>query len=150
MHIAFDIPDNIPNVVATDQDPARAALEALVLEGYRSERLSEYDVQQLLGFDSRFDVHGFLKEHRAYMHMTMENIQRDTEAAWSAVVESPRRNGNQPRSSRMIVIADTSPLNYLIWIGEVEVLPALYARVVVPPIVCKELSREGAPDIVSE
>lgn len=29
----------------------------------------------------------------------------------------------------MIVIADTSPLNYLIWIGEVEILPALYARV---------------------
>ena len=48
----------------------------------------------------------------------------------------------------MIVIADTSPLNYLIWIGEVEILPALYARVVVPPIVCKELSREGAPVIV--
>jgi predicted nucleic acid-binding protein len=48
----------------------------------------------------------------------------------------------------MIVIADTSPLNYLVWIGEVEILPTLYARVVVPPTVCKELSREGAPDIV--
>lgn len=29
-----------------------------------------------------------------------------------------------------------------------EILPALYARVVVPPIACKDLSREGAPDIV--
>jgi predicted nucleic acid-binding protein len=48
----------------------------------------------------------------------------------------------------MIVIADTSPLNYLIWIGEVEILPALYPRVVVPPIVCEELGREGAPNIV--
>lgn len=33
----------------------------------------------------------------------------------------------------MIVIADTSPLNYLIRIGEIEILPALYARIVVPP-----------------
>jgi predicted nucleic acid-binding protein len=30
----------------------------------------------------------------------------------------------------MIVIADTSPLNYLIWISEVEVLPQLYNKVV--------------------
>ena len=56
MHIALDIPD-IPNVVAPNQDPARAALEAMALEGYRSERLSEYDVQQLLGFESRFEAH---------------------------------------------------------------------------------------------
>lgn len=49
----------------------------------------------------------------------------------------------------MIVIADTSPLNYLIWIGEADVLPALYSRVVVPPMVRQELSREGAPGIVT-
>ena len=46
MHIAPDIPDNIPNVAAPDQDPARTALEAMALEGYRSERLSEYDVRE--------------------------------------------------------------------------------------------------------
>jgi hypothetical protein len=41
-------------VIAPDKAPARAALEALALEGYRSERLSEYDVRQLLGFETRF------------------------------------------------------------------------------------------------
>ena len=87
MHIALDIPDNIPNVVAFNQNPARAALEALALEGYRSERLSEYDVQQLLGFESRFDLHGFLKEHGAYMHITMEDIARDTETALSVALK---------------------------------------------------------------
>jgi predicted nucleic acid-binding protein len=35
----------------------------------------------------------------------------------------------------VIVIADTSPINYLIPIGEIEVLPALYQRVLVPPSV---------------
>jgi predicted nucleic acid-binding protein len=44
----------------------------------------------------------------------------------------------------MIVIADTSPINYLIEISEVEVLPALYRRVLVPPSVCAELQRARA------
>lgn len=81
MHIALDIPDNIPNLVAPGQDPARAALEAMALEGYRSERLSEYDLQELLGFETRIQVHGFLKEHGAFMHCTMEDIECDTETA---------------------------------------------------------------------
>ncbi len=48
----------------------------------------------------------------------------------------------------MIVIADTGPVNYLILIGEIEVLPALYGRVVVPPSVCEELKRPHAPEAV--
>jgi hypothetical protein len=88
MHIAIEIPDNIPGVIAQDRDPARATLEALALEGYRSERLSEYDVQQLLGFESRFQVHGFLKEHGAYMHFNMEDIERDTETALSVALRA--------------------------------------------------------------
>ena len=48
----------------------------------------------------------------------------------------------------MIVVADTSPLNYLIQIGHVDVLQALYRRVVVPPEVLSELSNQNAPDTV--
>jgi len=48
----------------------------------------------------------------------------------------------------MIVIADTSPINYLILIGEIEVLPALFRRVLVPPSVSEELKRPRAPDVV--
>ena len=44
----------------------------------------------------------------------------------------------------MIVIADTSPLNYLILIGEAHILPALFNRVVIPKAVHLELqSRKG-------
>jgi predicted nucleic acid-binding protein len=35
----------------------------------------------------------------------------------------------------MIVVADTTPVNYLILIGEIDVLPKLYGRVVIPPAV---------------
>ena len=48
----------------------------------------------------------------------------------------------------MIVIADTGPINYLILIGEIAVLPALYHRVLVPPAVCDELKRPRAPQAV--
>jgi predicted nucleic acid-binding protein len=48
----------------------------------------------------------------------------------------------------MIVIADTGPVNYLICIGQIEVLPKLFSRVLVPPSVCDELKRARAPEAV--
>jgi predicted nucleic acid-binding protein len=48
------------------------------------------------------------------------------------------------------VIADTSPINYLILIGEVAVLPALYGRVIIPPEVLAELTDPGTPFVVGE
>jgi predicted nucleic acid-binding protein len=48
----------------------------------------------------------------------------------------------------VIVVADTSPLRYLILIEYVHVLPALYGHVVVPPAVIGELNQERTPDLV--
>ena len=48
----------------------------------------------------------------------------------------------------MIVIADASPLNYLILIGDVDVLRQMYGRVVVPAGVARELMARGSPSIV--
>lgn len=50
----------------------------------------------------------------------------------------------------MVVIADTSPLNYVILIGRAAVLPALFCEVVIPPAVFEELQRERAPRVVRE
>lgn len=44
-----------------------------------------------------------------------------------------------------VVVADTSPLNYLVLIGQVEVLPVLYGSVVIPTEVFTELAEAGAP-----
>jgi predicted nucleic acid-binding protein len=35
----------------------------------------------------------------------------------------------------MIVVADTSPLNYLVLLGHIEILKKIYAEVVVPQTV---------------
>jgi predicted nucleic acid-binding protein len=45
----------------------------------------------------------------------------------------------------MSVVADTSPLNYLVLAGAVDVLAPLYTRVVVPKTVVKELLHPGTP-----
>jgi predicted nucleic acid-binding protein len=48
----------------------------------------------------------------------------------------------------MIVVADTSPLNYLVRLQKVEILPQLYGHIVVPTGVLAELRHAGAPSIV--
>ncbi len=45
----------------------------------------------------------------------------------------------------MIVVSDTSPLNYLILIGREELLPKLFGRVIIPQIVFDELKGVSAP-----
>ncbi len=48
----------------------------------------------------------------------------------------------------MIVVADTSPLNYLIRLGHADVLPELYGRVLVPQAVLDEMLHPEAPSDV--
>src|SRR6266516_3621555 len=48
----------------------------------------------------------------------------------------------------MIVIADTSPLHYLILLEHTEVLQHLYGSVVIPQAVVRELQAEKTPSVV--
>jgi predicted nucleic acid-binding protein len=43
----------------------------------------------------------------------------------------------------MIVIADSGPLRYLILIDQIQLLPALYGNIVIPPAVVMELTGTG-------
>ena len=45
----------------------------------------------------------------------------------------------------MIVIADASPVNYLILIDQIEILPKLYGEIVIPQSVLAELMVERSP-----
>jgi len=47
-----------------------------------------------------------------------------------------------------VVVSDTSPLNYLVMIGEVEILQRLYDRVLIPFEVLAELEDSGTPSQV--
>jgi hypothetical protein len=59
----------------------RAALEALALEGARSDKLTTQQVRRLLGFQTRYEADGFLKQHQVYYHLTPKDIERDVAVA---------------------------------------------------------------------
>jgi predicted nucleic acid-binding protein len=47
-----------------------------------------------------------------------------------------------------VVISDTSPINYLVLISEIGLLPALYGKVLIPDTVLAELLDAGSPPTV--
>ena len=45
----------------------------------------------------------------------------------------------------MIVVSDTTPLNYLVLVSKQDILPLLFGRVIVPEAVMRELQVAAAP-----
>lgn len=67
MQVTVEIPDDFARILAPQgQDPARATLEAVGIEGYRSGVLTAYQVRRLLGFETRYELDGFLKAHNVW------------------------------------------------------------------------------------
>ena len=48
----------------------------------------------------------------------------------------------------MLVVADNTPLRYLILLGYVDILPALYGRMLIPQAVVQELQHPHTPVLV--
>lgn len=45
----------------------------------------------------------------------------------------------------MIVVADTSPINYLLLIGQIDLLPRLFQQIIIPDVVRDEMLDSYAP-----
>ncbi len=50
----------------------------------------------------------------------------------------------------MKVISNTSPLCYLLLIDQIDILPQLFGKLIIPEAVCRELSDTGAPEVVRQ
>ena len=78
---ATQITVQLPDDLAWRPDPAREALEAFAIEGYRSGALSAYQTRMLPGFEIRYELDCFLKKHgvweRAY---SFGDLEKDAEA----------------------------------------------------------------------
>ena len=48
----------------------------------------------------------------------------------------------------MIIVSDTTPINYLVIIGEIDLLEKLYGQVIVPQAVVRELNHPNTPLVV--
>ncbi|MGB6199841.1 MAG: UPF0175 family protein [Candidatus Acidiferrales bacterium] len=78
MEIILNIPDELARqVVSEGKEPARVALEALALEGYRTGLLAESAIREMLGFETRMEVHAFLKQHGVFLHYDIAELEQD-------------------------------------------------------------------------
>ena len=82
MDVHLEIPEELARQLASDASGlARAALEAIALEGVRSGKLTVSQARRLLGIQSRYEMDGFLKAHGVFLDLTLEDVRRDSEAA---------------------------------------------------------------------
>ena len=79
MEVAIHLPDDVVAAMPWEDVP-RHILEQIALEGYQERWLSEEQVRRLLGYDTRFEVHGFLKDHGVCLNYTLEELEQDREA----------------------------------------------------------------------
>ena len=50
----------------------------------------------------------------------------------------------------MMVVADTSPINHLLLIGQIDLLPQLFQQIIIPDVVRDEMLNPDAPLILQE
>lgn len=77
----LDLPDILSSfLTASGQKLERGALEAIALEAYREGKLSLAQLRRLLGYQTRTQVHAFLKEHGVYLRYSLEDLDQDRQA----------------------------------------------------------------------
>ena len=79
-YVTIGLPEELTEAFApSGGDLPRAALEALATEAYRERKISHAQLRQLLGFETRMEVDGFLKERGVELEYTSEDLKRDLE-----------------------------------------------------------------------
>lgn len=80
VNITLDLPEDIARQLSVGwADLGRAALEGLALEAYRTRKLSTEQVRRLVGFATRFELDGFLKQHGVWLDYSVNDLNRDRE-----------------------------------------------------------------------
>jgi hypothetical protein len=78
MEVTIHLPDDIARVLPW-QDIPRHILEQIALEGYQAGHLSEEQVRRLLDYETRLEVHAFLKAHDVPLRYTLADLEKDRE-----------------------------------------------------------------------
>ena len=107
MEIAIHLPDDIAQrVQAQWEDIPRHVLESFVLDGFRARVLTTEDVRRLLGFETKFEIHDFLKEHEVPFY-TLADLEHDRETSRRVVylpnADKYRRLTRQPPKGQKVL-----------------------------------------------
>jgi hypothetical protein len=79
MRLTVEIPDDLAErlISATDGDLSRRALEAWAADEYRNGQLNKPDLRRLFGFETGYEIDGFLKAHDVYEDCTVQDIENE-------------------------------------------------------------------------
>lgn len=80
--MAIHLPDDLAHCLQEKwgQDIPRHVLESVALECFRERILGESQLRRLLGFETRFEVHAFLKDHDVAFY-TLTDLEHDRETS---------------------------------------------------------------------
>jgi Uncharacterised protein family (UPF0175) len=80
MQVTLDLPDELSaSLAAAGPDLSRAALEAIALEQYRERKLTTAQLRRVLGFPSRYELDGFLKQRGVWLDYSWQDLEHDRE-----------------------------------------------------------------------
>ncbi len=80
MSLSIELPEDVSVALEAEWgDVPRRTLEAVAAEGYRSGVLSESQLRRMLGYESRMQVHAFLKNAGVFLNYTEADHDHDLE-----------------------------------------------------------------------
>ena len=78
MELTVHIPDDIAaRLCGAASESLSRALEGFGLEEYKAGRITKAELRRLLGFETRYELDGFLKAHDVWMNYTVEDLRRE-------------------------------------------------------------------------
>ncbi len=76
--ITVELPQSVAKKLGSNKtDLSRTALEAIALESYRSDRLTGFQVMEMLGLETRLELDAFLKAHHIDLEYSFEDLERE-------------------------------------------------------------------------
>ncbi len=91
MQITLEIPDKVAAYLVRGMgDAAQSLLEDAAVEAYREERISEHELQLVLGLETRYELDGVLKARGVWLEYTDAELQKER-----LVMQEILRRGNQ-------------------------------------------------------
>ena len=80
MQVNIELPEDISQALRKQWgDLTRRTLESWATEGYKSGVLTESQVRRMLGFQTRVEVHEFLKKAGIYLDYNEDDLEQDLE-----------------------------------------------------------------------
>lgn len=80
MLVTLNLPEELTAALgAQGSDLSRAAFESIALEAYREHKLSTAQLRRLLGFQTRYELDGFLKQHEVWLDYDWQDLEHDRE-----------------------------------------------------------------------